>query len=89
MVRARGDRPPLFLDQTEDQRVEKKFFETAAPPPPLSQGLDDRPPPLYLKVRAPVVQKVYNTIHRINVYPVDSAIGFPNTYPLDRDLSGG
>ena len=88
MVRARGDRPPpLFLDQTEDQRVEKKFFETA---PPLSQGLDDRPPPPpYLKVRAPFVQKVYNTIHRINLYPVDSAIGFPNTYPLDRALSGG
>ena len=40
------------------------------------------PPPPYLKVRAPVVQKVYNTIYRINHYPVDSAIGFPNTYPL-------
>ena len=37
LVRARGDRPPLFLDQTEDQRVEKKFFETA-PPPTLSEG---------------------------------------------------
>ena len=85
MGRARGAGPPLFLDQTEDQRIEKKFFETA---PPLSQGLDDRPPPPYLKVRAPFVQKVYNTIHRINLYPVDSAIGFPNTYPLDRDLSG-
>ena len=36
--------PPLFLDQTEAQRVEKKFFETG--PPPLSHGLDDRPPPL-------------------------------------------
>ena len=22
-----------------------------------------------------------NTIHRINVYSVDNAIGFPNTYP--------
>ena len=33
--------PPLFLDQTQDQRVEKNFFETA---PPLSQGLDDCPP---------------------------------------------
>ena len=26
---------------------------------------------------------------RINLYPVDGAIGFPNTYPLDSDLSGG
>ena len=25
----------------------------------------------------------------INLYPMDSAIGFPNTYPLDSDLSGG
>ena len=36
---------------------------------------------------APVVQKVDNTIHRINLYPLNSAIGFPNTYPLDSDLS--
>ena len=28
---------------------------------------------------APVAQMVDNTIHRINLYPVDSAIGFPNT----------
>ena len=43
---------------------------------------------------APVVQKVHNTIHRINLYPVDSAIiiGFPNTnhwiviYPVDNAI---
>ena len=34
------------------------------------------------KLLAPVVRKVYNAIQRI-------AIGFPNTYPLDSDLSGG
>ena len=39
--------------------------------------------------RATVVQKVNNAIHRINLYPLDSAIGFPNTYPLNSDLSGG
>ena len=39
--------------------------------------------------QAPVVQKVDSTIHRINLYPVDNAIGFPNTYPLDSDLSNG
>ena len=38
---------------------------------------------------APVVQKVDSSIHRISPYQVDSAIGFPNNYPLDRDLSGG
>ena len=38
----------------------------------------------------PVVQNVDNAIHRIIVYPLNSAIGFPNTYPLvDSDLSGG
>ena len=38
---------------------------------------------------APVVQKLDSTIHRINLYPVDNAIGFPNNYPLDSDLSSG
>ena len=38
---------------------------------------------------APVVQTLDSAIHRIKHYPVDSAIGFPNTYPLDSDLSGG
>ena len=23
------------------------------------------------------------------IYPLDKAIGFPNSYPLDSDLSGG
>ena len=36
-----------------------------------------------------VVQKVVNAIHRINLYPLHSAIGFPNICPLDSDLSGG
>lgn len=41
----------------------------------------------------PVVQKAGNTIHWINLFPVDDTIGFPNTgtsrctYPLDTDLS--
>ena len=38
---------------------------------------------------APVVHRLDSTILRINVYPVDSAISFPNTYPLAGDLSGG
>ena len=38
---------------------------------------------------APVVQTLDSAIHRIKIYPVDNAIGFPNTYPLDSDLSGG
>jgi len=37
---------------------------------------------------APVVQKLDSAIHWINLYPVDNAIGFPSTYPLDSDLSG-
>ena len=31
-------------------------------------------------LQAPVVQKVDIAIHRINHYPVDSAMGFPNIY---------
>ena len=38
---------------------------------------------------APVVQKVDNAIHLINHYPLDIAIGFAITYPVDSDLSGG
>ena len=38
---------------------------------------------------APVVQTLDSAIHRINHYPADSVIGFPHTYPLDSDLSGG
>ena len=38
---------------------------------------------------APVVQTLDSAIHRINHYPLDSEIGFSNTFPLDRDLSGG
>ena len=40
-------------------------------------------------VQASVVQRVDNAIHRINHYPVDSVVCFANTYPPDRDLSGG
>ena len=36
---------------------------------------------------APIVQMVDIVIHRINLCVLDSAIGFPNTYPLDSDLS--
>ena len=38
-------------------------------------------------VQATVVQKLYSTIHLINLCPVDNAIGYPNTYRLDSDLT--
>ena len=38
---------------------------------------------------APVVHKVESAIHLINHYPMGNSIGFPNSYPLDGDLSGG
>ena len=41
------------------------------------------------KLQAPDVQKLDSAICWINHYPVDNTIGFPNTYPLDGDLSGG
>ena len=40
-------------------------------------------------VLAPVVQKVDSVIHRINYYPVNDAIGFRTTYPVDSELTGG
>ena len=45
----RGLCPPLFSDQTEARRAQKKFFGDQ--PSPFSKGLDDppaRPTPLYL-----------------------------------------
>ena len=36
-----------------------------------------------------VIQKVVNVVHRINLYPLHSAIGFSDIYPLDSNLSGG
>ena len=44
---------------------------------------------LLLYVHAPVVQPLDSAIHRIKIYSADNAIGFPSTYPLDSDLSGG
>ena len=40
-------------------------------------------------VQASVFQSLGSAIDRINLYPVNSAICLPNTYPLDSDLSGG
>ena len=41
------------------------------------------------KAHTPVVQKVDSVIRLINVRPLDSAIAFPSTYPLDSKLSSG
>ena len=38
---------------------------------------------------APVVQRVDSPIQWINHYPLDDAINFDSTYPLDNDLSSG
>ena len=41
-----------------------------------------------LTVQASVVPVLDIAFHLKNLYPVDSAISFPN-YPLDSNLSGG
>ena len=38
---------------------------------------------------APAVKTLDGAIQRTNNYPANSAIGFPNTCPLDSDLFGG
>ena len=35
---------------------------------------------------AAIVQTLESAIHRIKIYPMDSAIGFPITYPLDSAI---
>ena len=37
---------------------------------------------------ASIVRMVDSSIHRMNLYPLDSAIGFPKAYSLGSDLSG-
>ena len=39
------------------------------------------------KEHGPVVRKVDSAIQWINLYQEDNAVGFPNTYPPDGDLS--
>ena len=36
-----------------------------------------------------LLKKVANAIHWINLYPLDTVIGFPKTYPQEGDLSCG
>ena len=61
-----GGATPLFLDQTEDQRVEKTFLR---PPPPL----DDRPPSPYLPIHCRNLYPVDSAIIGFpNTYPPDS-----------------
>ena len=43
----------------------------------------------FVTILAPVVQTLGSGIHRIKIYPLGGAIGFPNTCPLDSDLSDG
>ena len=38
---------------------------------------------------APVVQRLDNTIHRINCYQADKCLQNKPRYPLDSDLSSG
>ena len=55
---------------------------------PCKQALGGHKVKCVYSVQAPVVEKVDSAIPCINLYPVDKAIGFPNTYQLDSDLSG-
>ena len=41
---------------------------------------------LMVRALASVVQKMNGSIHRISLYPGDSAIGFSNTYPVNSTI---
>ena len=53
--------PPLFLDQTEAWRAEKKFFLDHSSP--LFQGLDDRPPPHFIWRSGSAIVPLHQTLH--------------------------
>ena len=90
MVFAKQNKTPI-------SNMSPSLFSPAHPPPSnvteinksLGGGLNRGFRYLTKNVLTPVVQKEDSSIHRINLYPVDSAIGFPNTSLLDRDLSDG
>ena len=42
-----------------------------------------------INIRAQLFKNLDNAILWTNLYPVDSVNGFPNTYLLENDLSGG
>ena len=52
--RIQGRGAPLVLDQTEAREAEKMFLESS---PPLSKGLDDRPPPNLSQGVDPALQR--------------------------------
>ena len=56
-----GPPPPLLLDLTEARRA-GNFFLLRPPPPPTSQGLDDRPPPLYDGLHRPLGSESHRVI---------------------------
>ena len=87
--------PPLFLVQTEGRRAEKIFFCDRPPPPPLSQGLDDRPSTPYLGVwmTAPPYLRVWMTVPPPLISgsgwpppPLISGSGWPSLHPLSEGL---
>ena len=41
----------------------------------------------FSNILEPIVENLDSVIHWIILYPVDSAVGIPNVYPLDSDLS--
>ena len=62
-------------------------INTTAPPHPQLEAATVLVAMAFLL--ASFVQTLDSAIHRFKFYPVDNAIGFLNTYPLDSDLSGG
>ena len=55
----------------------------------MIQTVDSAIQRLNNRSQAAVVQSLYNAIHGMNHYPLDSAIGFFNTYSLGSGLSAG
>ncbi|KAK2557338.1 hypothetical protein P5673_020441 [Acropora cervicornis] len=85
----------LFVHRRrERQRLRQSFMESIihrnieSSSSEESTAVIQQPSPVLADL-APVVQNVDNAINRINHYPLDIAIGFAITYPVDSDLSGG
>ena len=71
-------RLPLFLDETEARRAENIFFKSPPhPPPPLSQGLDDRAPIICRYGSATALSRMYQSLKGKNIIIMHACLSLP------------
>ena len=86
------DKPCVTIDTARKRIYVRSFGSNFSPNPRTEKSTSI--PPLWDEQRFvvmiwPLVFKRWIALSTTKIYPVDNAIGFPNTYALHSDLSGG